>query len=559
MTRGPGDPSSQNFLDRGTIIALVLVMGFWFAWSKYIERAYPPPKPQDQSTAAAASPSLPAEAGANGAGGGPVKDGSPSPATPPANAAGPTSAAVPKTETLIGVAFENWELEISSRGMGFRSILLKNYTTRDRKPILLAGAEDVPSFATIDRLTGQPVDFVIERQDGNRFVGRGALGTAEVIKTVVFKPETYSADVSVQIRSAEPSLASVSTLISDLQQESSGGSILVPTYDFQDWYVAHEGTKTQTILHREKPLEKTQKNVSLAALSFHYFSSVVLVRSDLAPSFRSVVPANSKFVTGRMDYERVTPSSDFQIDYTLFSGPKSVDQLRAVDPAMAPVVNFGIFSFLARPMLWLLKVLESGVGNWGWAIVILTLLVRIVVLPFNLYSYRSMKALAKIQPEMQAIKERHKKDAQRANQEVMALMKAEKVNPLGGCLPILLQLPIFFALNAVLGQSIELYMAPFGLWIKDLSAHDPYFVLPALMAVAMYFQQKVTPTSPTMDPMQQKIMQWLPVVFSVLMIFLPSGLTLYIVVSTVFGIAQTYYFMRDPSGLAAQPSVGAKA
>ena len=185
----------------------------------------------------------------------------------------------------------------------------------------------------------------------------------------------------------------------------------------------------------------------------------------------------------------------------------------------------------------------SLIQNWGVAIILLTVLVRLIVLPFNITSYKSMKKMQVIQPKIKALRERYKDDPQNLNKEMMAVMRDNKVNPLGGCLPMLLQMPVFFALYQCLGQSIELYQAPFFGWIHDLSLKDPFYVLPILMGISMYVQQKITPT--TMDPAQAKIMQFLPVVFSLMMVSLPSGLTLYIFVSTLFGIIQQQIFMKD--------------
>lgn len=154
-----------------------------------------------------------------------------------------------------------------------------------------------------------------------------------------------------------------------------------------------------------------------------------------------------------------------------------------------------------------------------------------------------MRTMAKIQPQIKSLRERYKDDTQRLNQEMLTLMKENKANPLGGCLPMLLQIPIFFALYQVIGQSIELYKAPFALWIQDLSSKDPFFVLPILMGVTMFIQQKITPNN--MDPAQQKVMMFMPIIFCFLMFSLPSGLTLYIFISSVFGILQQVYFTKE--------------
>ena len=239
--------------------------------------------------------------------------------------------------------------------------------------------------------------------------------------------------------------------------------------------------------------------------------------------------------------------ASFNLNYTTFAGPKSFNTLQTIDEDLTQVIDYGMFSFIAKPILWLLKFLQTFIGNWGLAIIVLTIIVRLIVMPFNVYSYKSMKVMQKLQPEMNRIRERYKdKSAEeklQMNAEIMGLMKTHKANPLGGCLPMLLQLPVFIALYAVLGQSIELYQAPFGLWIHDLSLRDPFFVLPVLMGITMFVQQKITPS--TMDPAQAKIMMWMPVIFAFFMISLPSGLTLYIFVSTLFGIIQQFIFMRD--------------
>jgi YidC/Oxa1 family membrane protein insertase len=237
------------------------------------------------------------------------------------------------------------------------------------------------------------------------------------------------------------------------------------------------------------------------------------------------------------------------VKYTAFAGPKSFTELKQIDDDMTPVIDYGMFAVIAKPILWLLRYIYDLIGNWGFAIIILTIIVRGIVMPFNIFSYKSMKVMQKLQPEMAKIRERYKdkssEEKLQMNQEIMQLMKVNKANPVGSCLPMLLQFPVFLALYQVLGQSIELYRAPFIFWINDLSSRDPYFVLPILMGITMFVNQKITPT--TMDPQQAKILMWMPVVFSVFMVSLPSGLTLYIFVSTLFGIIQQYVFMRDRS------------
>jgi YidC/Oxa1 family membrane protein insertase len=305
------------------------------------------------------------------------------------------------------------------------------------------------------------------------------------------------------------------------------------------------------MIMRKDGLNVSERNIRLLALSSHYFTIALVDRSQVLPRFEIQIPAESPDIAepanlvavGKLIHAPVGAVADFGVKYTAYSGPKSLSSLMAVDEQLATVINFGMFSWIAKPLLWLLKFLYSFFQNYGLAIIFLTIIVRLIVLPFNVYSFKSMKVMQKLQPEMQRLRERYKSDPPTMNREIMELMKRNKANPLGGCLPMLLQLPVFIALYQVLGQSIELYRAPFMLWIQDLSVMDKWYVLPVLMTVTMWVQQKITPT--TMDPAQAKVLQWMPVVFGLMMISLPSGLTLYIFVSTLFGIIQQYLFMRE--------------
>jgi YidC/Oxa1 family membrane protein insertase len=241
--------------------------------------------------------------------------------------------------------------------------------------------------------------------------------------------------------------------------------------------------------------------------------------------------------------------------FILYAGPKEYDSLKALNVGLEHVVDFGFFSIIALPLFWVLKLFYQLLGNYGWAIVLLTILVRIPFIPLVNKSQQSMKKMQDIQPRMAEIREKYKKDPQKMQQEMMQLYKTHKVNPLGGCLPILLQIPVFFALYKILLIAIELRHAPFMLWIQDLSAPDTLFghipayipliggfaigPLPILMGATMVIQQKMTPTS--LDPTQNKIMMIMPVVFTFLFLNFASGLVLYWLMNNIFSIAQQFY------------------
>ena len=219
--------------------------------------------------------------------------------------------------------------------------------------------------------------------------------------------------------------------------------------------------------------------------------------------------------------------------------------LTLVDKTLVKSIDYGFFSIVAVPILELMKLIYKFIPSYGWAIILLTLLVRGIMFPLQHKSMKSMKRMQDLQPHIKKIQEKYKDNKELQNKEVMQFMKTHKVNPMGGCLPMLMQLPVFIALYKVLGNSVELYQEPLGLWITDLSAKDPYYVIPVLMGVAMFFQQKLSPKT-TMDPTQAKMMLFMPIVFTLFMLNLPSGLTLYILFSTLFGIAQQLFINKTP-------------
>lgn len=226
-------------------------------------------------------------------------------------------------------------------------------------------------------------------------------------------------------------------------------------------------------------------------------------------------------------------------EFYLYAGPKDHDKLATMGLGLEHIINFGFFSILARPLFWFLKLLYSYFGNYGWAIIMLTIVTRIPFIPLINKSQKSMKKLSEIQPKMAEVREKYKKDSQRMQKEMTELYKKHKVNPVGGCLPMLLQIPVFFALYKVLLISIELRGAPFIFWITDLSMKDPYYILPVVMGVTMMIQQKMTPS--TMDPKQAKMMMLMPIVFTFMFLTFASGLVLYWLVNNVFGIIQQFY------------------
>ncbi|KAA0010669.1 membrane protein insertase YidC [Billgrantia pellis] len=250
----------------------------------------------------------------------------------------------------------------------------------------------------------------------------------------------------------------------------------------------------------------------------------------------------------------VAVDGETRLGATLYMGPKVQSYLEEVAPNLRLTVDFGWLWFIANPLFWLLDHIQNIIGNWGWSIVVLTILVKLAMWPLSAKAYKSMARMRKLGPEMQRLKEQYGDDRQKMSQEMMKFYQKEKINPLGGCLPILVQMPVFIALYWMLLESVELRHAPFVFWIQDLSMKDPYFILPILMGASMFVQQLLNPTPP--DPMQAKIMRMLPIVFTFFFLWFPAGLVIYWVVNNVISIAQQYVITRKIEN---DPSVGKAA
>lgn len=281
-----------------------------------------------------------------------------------------------------------------------------------------------------------------------------------------------------------------------------------------------------------------------AAIIQHYFLAAWVPPVGSQQSYYTRDLKDSRYVIGMKASNeiQVAAKNSQELNNTLFVGPKIQQVLENIAPGLELTVDYGVLTFIAKPIFWLMTHIHNIVGNWGWTIILLTLLIKLVFYKLSEASYKSMANMRKVQPRLAAMKERFGSDRQKMNQAMMKMYKEEKINPLGGCLPILVQIPVFISLYWVLLESVELRQADWMFWFTDLSAKDPYFVLPLLMGITMFIQQKLNP--PPLDPMQAKIMQALPIVFTVFFAFFPAGLVLYWVVNNTLSIAQQWYITR---------------
>lgn len=284
----------------------------------------------------------------------------------------------------------------------------------------------------------------------------------------------------------------------------------------------------------------------IAMLQHYFFAAWIppaAERSDFS-SLQTTVNGATRYVVRSMSPAiRVEPGADSTHASRLYVGPKLQSTLDEVTPGLALTVDYGMFTVISTPLHWLLAQLHKLTGNWGFAIILLVLLIKAAMFKLSEAQYKSMAKMRKMQPRMVALKERYGDDKQKLNQAMLEFYKKEKINPLGGCLPMLVQMPIFLALYWVLLESVELRQAPFILWIQNLTAPDPYFVLPVLNAAAMLATQHLTPMT-GMDPLQAKMMKFMPVIFSVLFAFFPAGLVLYWTVNGVLSLAQQWFITK---------------
>ncbi len=279
------------------------------------------------------------------------------------------------------------------------------------------------------------------------------------------------------------------------------------------------------------------------AILQHYFVTAWIPGAQEVNHFYTEALANARYVVGMTSVEKEIAVGDTETVTTqFFVGPKLQHRLEEIDPNLKLAVDYGWLTFIAQPLFWLLELFHSLVNNWGWSIVLLTLTIKLAFYPLSAASYRSMGNMRRLAPKFKAIREKYGEDRQRMSQGMMELYKKEKVNPLSGCWPILVQIPVFISLYWVLLESVEIRQADFMLWINDLSAKDPYYVLPLLMGASMYVQQKLS-ANPSLDPLQQKIMNFLPIIFTGFFMLFPSGLVLYWVVNNLLSILQQWYIL----------------
>jgi len=462
---------------------------------------------------------------------------------------------------IIRVSTDVLELEIDTRGGTIQRAMLSNYPVAKDKPdtliellspepsslgLIQSGlrsrgegpeANHLASFSSrkSDYVLGDDEELIVPLSwtDGNGVT---------VVKQYRFMRGSYEIGLQHKLsnRSDSEWRGAAYTQIRRRSHAIERSMFNVDTYSF-DGAVMYDGEKSEKIkrddLISDGPFDMTAVGGWVAMIQHHFLSAIVPL-ADTQNAFRIAHQGDVAVASTIGQEVRVARGDDATFDMVLFVGPKLQSQLEGITTSLKLTVDYGWLTILSQPLFWLLSKVHAVVQNWGLAIIFVTILIKLAFYKLTQASGRSMAKMRTIQPRMKALQERYKDDRQQLSQAMMELYKREKVNPAAGCLPILIQMPFFLAFYWVLLESVEMRQAPFALWITDLSSRDPYFILPIIMGAAMLFQTKLNPAPA--DPVQAKVMQVMPIVFTGFFAFFPSGLVLYWVTNTILSIAQQW-------------------
>ncbi len=537
--------TSEN---KNLILALVLMLAVWLGFSIL----FPPTKqeqPQQSTEAVATKVSEEPEAVV--------------PATPqqPVEAESFATPAVNLKQRDIVVKTDKYEAVFTSTGARLISFKLKDYrATADSNAPPVEMFEPSPlRYATL-RTTGSegfPLaeDTLFETDSEDVVIVTGAeqkqlefrrtlANGLEIVKSFVLKGDAYTIETTLKLHNAGTDTLRGSVGLSLVQRWDD--SLQPDSYTFAGpASLVRDEIDEVDVDDLKDGMVSYAQEVAWTSFQTKYFISVVVPGEKTAE--RVQILRKDDAIVNLVETPTFVLSSgeSRQLDYLVFIGPKEFELLKAAGHQLDKVIHFGFFDLLAKPLFFVLTFFYGYLKNYGLAIILLTVVIKLLFWPLTHKSYASMKSMQKLQPEMQKLREKFKSDKERLNKELMELYKTHKVNPLGGCLPMLVQIPVFFALYKVLLDSIALRHAPFAFWLTDLSAKDPYYITPILMGASMFVQQKMTPTA--IDPMQAKIFMMMPVVFTFLFLNFPSGLVIYWLVNNLLTILQQYLIHRKAS------------
>jgi YidC/Oxa1 family membrane protein insertase len=483
----------------------------------------------------------------------------PSPVAPNVPGAGASTA--PKAGETITIKTDRYVAEVDTLGGVIKEIALKEHRETDRadKPYILLQSNESRTFVAQSGLLGEGMPnhhTLWQAIPGPRELAPGSdtlelkLAADKVTQTLTFHRGSYVIDVAYEVTNGGPAPITPTAYFQLARDSKPTGtqSWGAPTA-FTGPVLYNDADKYKKIafsdIDKGKAKFTDKADNGWVGMVEHYFVAAWLPSdAQKVPREFYVSKVDNLYYDGvKLPLGTIAPGATARIDVPLYAGPQEQDTLEKLAPGLNLVVDYGIFKVIAEPLFWLLKKLHLLLGNWGWAIIAMTIIIKSAFYPLNHASARSMAKMKVIAPKMKALQEQYANDKQQLQMKMMELYKTEKINPLGGCLPILVQIPVFIALYWVLLGAVELRHAPWFGWIHDLSAPDPYFVLPVVYAITAFLQVKLSPT-PIQDPVQAKVMQIMPIAFSVLFLFFPSGLVLYWLINNAIQIFQQWHMNR---------------
>jgi YidC/Oxa1 family membrane protein insertase len=548
------------------ILALVFCFSLFMLWTGWQKHTH---APVAQTTPATKSAAAPASATASSAAtSAPVPTASG--LSVPQQASAAPAAQPAEAYPVITVKSDMMVAEISAQGGDVIKVELTHHKAsgnRKQDFVLVDPKYDyraqsgligpgLPNHKTIWQLPGKEADMTVGEKELRVRLTAPAADDVEVSKTYVFHRGSYVIDVEYDIANHGAKAISPEAyfqLVRDGKAPADGNSH-VAAYTGPAFYTAADNFKKVEFKKIAKNEEKVPDNADngWVAMVQHYFVTAWLPAAGPTREFyaEELGAGSDLFRAGvKLPVAAIAPGAIGKLTVPFYAGPQEQEKLAKIAPGFDRVVDYGWLTVIAKPIFWVLNWLHSFTGNWGWSIILMTVMLKAAFFPLSATSYKSMAKMRLLTPKMQKIKETFADDRERMNREMMELYKKEKVNPLGGCLPIAVQIPVFIALYWVLGGTVELRGAPWLGWITDLTAKDPYYILPLIMGATMFLQTKLNPTPP--DPMQAKIMMIMPIAFTAMFLFFPSGLVLYWTVSNLLSIAQQWKVnrMMEASGL----------
>jgi len=403
-----------------------------------------------------------------------------------------------------------------------------------------AGTDEPNHLATF---TAEDVEYVLGEGSDELIVSLDwqNSGPLRARKVYTFHRGQYAVDLNIILENASDQAWSGAAYAQILRQHRpvERSFVSVDSYSFTG-PVLYDGDQYEKLDVEdliEEPIAQRLTGGWFAAIQHHFLAAIVPPPTEEF-NYQAAARGEEYILTGLSNITEVPPGGRLEFPLTLFVGPKLQNQLSVAGPSLELTVDYGMLTILSQPLFWALERIHRVVGNWGWAIIIITFLIKLVFYKLTETSGRSMAKMRKLQPRMKALQETYKDNREELSRHMMDLYKREKVNPAAGCLPILIQMPFFFAFYWVLIESVEMRQAPFMLWIDDLSSRDPFFVLPLLMGAAMLIQTRLNPAPP--DPVQAKVMQIMPIMFTAFFAFFPAGLVLYWLTNTSLSILQQW-------------------